>query len=447
VHRRDVRRSANTSRLGVDKEGVPHGCCDSQGGCHDGNESTSCGRGASACVNCSTQGLVCAASAADGGGGTCASAAKVTCTPENCVGCCEGNTCRLGTGITACGVGGEACVGCPLNAACTGGSCVVDTGSCSANNCVGCCVGSTCFAGTDNSACGVNGAKCQNCSGSGVCGQTGELGGGVCTTSRSCGLGNCASGCCDQFYQCRSGDDSLACGDNGAACGVCENNGTCVGNGCTFGTCNNSNCSGCCDDFGICQTTPDLQNCGTDGVHCVACPSGYACQSGLCVSAPTCGPKNCNGCCDSSGNCSPGTLNSACGTGGVTCAGVAAATSVCCSNASKSVWPTRIKAGDPNWGDMLLAYRWQASLRESSPDRPAASTLGRATVARGRARPPPGPLSYAARTGRRERRRGREREAADGVARRDVCRVRRRRPSVSLMRQRPTRAQRTLAWR
>lgn len=296
------------------------GCCDAKGTCHSGLDGAACGKSAQACVDCKGQDLTCAALSDGGSGGVCVSTAKVTCTPQNCAGCCEGTTCRPGTSIGACGTGGNACVGCPLNAACSSGSCVIDTGSCSASNCIGCCIGSTCYAGVDMAACGENGAKCQNCSGNGSCARTGELGGGHCSSSEGCGPGSCSMGCCDQYLQCRTGDDALACGSGGSFCGVCSNGGTCSQSTCTLGTCNAQNCSGCCDDFGVCHTTTDLQHCGGDGAHCASCPSGYACQDNQCVSAPPCTSQNCTGCCDAKGNCSPGTINAACGTGGVTCA-------------------------------------------------------------------------------------------------------------------------------
>ncbi len=296
------------------------GCCDANGACHSGSAGTECGSNAQACVDCTAQKLACAPLSTDAGGGVCVSSAKVTCTPQNCTGCCEGDTCRPGNTISACGTSGGACVGCPLNAACSSGSCVIDTSSCSASNCVGCCIGDTCFAGVDMAACGENGAKCDNCSGNGSCFRTGELGGGHCASGAGCGPGDCPTGCCDQYYQCHTGDDALACGGGGSFCGVCSNSGTCSSNTCTLGTCNGSNCSGCCDDFGVCHTTTDLQHCGADGSHCASCPSGYACQDSQCVSAPPCTSQSCNGCCDEKGNCSPGTLNADCGKNGDTCA-------------------------------------------------------------------------------------------------------------------------------
>jgi hypothetical protein len=293
------------------------GCCDQQGVCHDGKEASSCGKSAQACVDCTAQGLVCAASTSDGGGGTCASGKPVTCTPQNCAGCCEGNYCRPGSALDACGVSGDACIACPLGAACASGACVADASACSSSNCLGCCIGATCYIGTDNSQCGAGGQKCDNCYGKGGCSRTGAIAGGVCTTSAGC---SCTTGCCDDFYQCHTGDDALACGGGGSSCGVCENGGTCTSNACTLGTCNAQNCSGCCDDFGVCRTSTDLDHCGHHGDHCATCPSsGYACNGGECIVAPTCNAQNCSGCCDLNNECTQGIFNNACGSGGTAC--------------------------------------------------------------------------------------------------------------------------------
>ncbi len=286
-----------------------NGCCTTNGQCEPGTNADTCGHQGSTCVDCASQGKQCLA-------GVCSLPAS--CTPDNCKGCCQGNVCRSGTSLTACGVDAGSCVACPLGAACTAGACVMDTTSCSAANCIGCCIGTSCVSGNELTACGQTGAKCTNCSGSTACFATGPFGGGVCATSQSC---SCPNGCCDHYLQCHTEEDALACGIGGSPsfCSVCSNDGKCIDGSCTSGSCSPKNCSGCCGDDGVCRKSTDLLHCGLDGGHCVGCPSGTACQKGACVVAPTCGPQNCAGCCDANGNCNAGMSNANCGVGGVQC--------------------------------------------------------------------------------------------------------------------------------
>lgn len=303
--------------LGCSSSTCP-GCCNAKGSCVLGSMGVACGRKGDACTDCSVQGKICVESAGDAGGGVCASADAIECSSKNCAGCCEGNTCRDGTALTKCGIGGVACGACPLGQACTNGACVPSPGSCGPNSCAGCCIGTTCMWGVESTACGKDGAKCSNCS----CEAAAPLYGGVCATSKGCGEGPCPNGCCDLYYQCRPGNDNLECGTGGTKCTICANNGTCAGNGCTKGKCDQTTCpNGCCDAFGVCQMQHDLEHCGSGGRVCVSCPTGFACLSHTCTPAPPCNSTTCpNGCCDIGGNCTTGSTNNSCGSGGVACA-------------------------------------------------------------------------------------------------------------------------------
>ena len=288
----------------------PTGCCGNQTVCNSGSANAACGRSGQTCIDCAASGEQCV-------GGSCMAVAPTTCTPQNCAGCCEGNTCRAGSDIKACGSNGGGCVYCPLGEACNGGTCAPSAG-CDPQNCYGCCLNGTCYVGLDDMLCGQNGDKCVNCNG--ACEQTGQLGGGACTPIQS-PCAKCA-GCCDQPYDsCRPGTDNLACGSNGAGCAVCSDGGTCIGNACTFGSCSSANCAGCCDDYGTCQMQIDEQHCGRAGDLCAVCLAGYSCANGYCIPMAKCGPATCaGGCCDESDVCHQGTTDAYCGIGGVACA-------------------------------------------------------------------------------------------------------------------------------
>jgi hypothetical protein len=261
------------------------GCCDEAGACQAGTAIDLCGSVGQACDDCTSYELPCAP--VDGGGGVCASEKVVTCTPESCGGCCQGDTCQIDAGITACGTGGEPCVACPLGSSCNAGACV-GSETCGPASCVGCCAGSTCLPGNTSAACGANGQACEPCSGAPsapACYPLSSLGGGVCTMVFGCGPEDCA-GCCDPFYVCHSGTEQLQCGSGGGPCGVCGAGGTCNQHVCSNGTCSAMNClDGCCDGFGICQRGADGAACGSTAGLCVTCPAGSVCyaDAGACL--------------------------------------------------------------------------------------------------------------------------------------------------------------------
>ncbi|MBM4783069.1 MAG: hypothetical protein GQE15_35770 [Archangiaceae bacterium] len=106
------------------------GCCDGDT-CRMSTTST-CGTGGRACTSCltpltntcgATGQCVCGVGLACSAGEKCVGGA-CQCDPLTCAGCCDGNTCRPGNQKSRCGVGGVACVNCPMAQQCTAGSCL-----------------------------------------------------------------------------------------------------------------------------------------------------------------------------------------------------------------------------------------------------------------------------------------------------------------------------------
>jgi hypothetical protein len=107
--------------------------------------------------------------------------ATVPCTPQSCsAGCCDTSGRCVGMLDTACGKGGGACLDCTLvGSRCSAGSCssggssssdggAQDAGGgpfvCNALTCVfGCCQDGTCMFFSSDTACGLFGATCQDC--------------------------------------------------------------------------------------------------------------------------------------------------------------------------------------------------------------------------------------------------------------------------------------------
>ncbi len=192
------------------------GCCatvQGQAECVIATTAEACGKGGEACASCGP-GFGCNA-------GVCERAE--TCGPATCTGCCVGDICATGNQSAACGGGGVACSNCGAEApprVCQGGVCELPT--CGPNNCLGCCAGNTCVVGTQDNACGSpSGLACTDCT------QAAQ----VCvgrTCRERCGAGNCA-GCC-QGNTCSTGFANSACGSGGVSCVNCSARGsTCNG--------------------------------------------------------------------------------------------------------------------------------------------------------------------------------------------------------------------------
>jgi hypothetical protein len=287
----------------------PTGCCDATGLCQTGASLTQCGAGGEACQNCQARGFtVC-----DPTQHACGNVVPV-CQPGSCAGCCVGNTCFAGTDPTECGLGAEACQNCQSQGeTCANGSCVQMQG-CGPQNCSGCCAGNTCLPGNSSTACGIKGQQCASCTAIGeACNGLGQ-----CVGGQQCGPGNCG-GCCEGNV-CTSGSSGQACGFGGAQCQNCSalgdscQNQTCVGQtGCGPQTCP----FGCCEG-NTCVAGGSSTACGFGGGQCQNCSAfGETCQNQSCTQP--CGPQTCGfGCC--LGNfCQQGFLDNACGAGGGQC--------------------------------------------------------------------------------------------------------------------------------
>jgi hypothetical protein len=265
-----------------------NGCCADSGACQPGNANTVCGRGGTACQDCTTQSQVC------GGGGTpgvcgCASDAttcagkcgsvtnncgrQVNCSAL-CPGCCDNQgVCQPGNDLDVCGAGGAACQDCIFRGFCVDGRC-----QCTADVCPeGCCDNGPGNAGecivNSPGICGVGGEQCFACqSGQHCCGRH------CCDQGHAC----CDPGCCAPGLVCCGG----ACIDvqtDARNCGAC-------GNACAPGL---ACCDGTCCDHACCGDT--------------CCDPGESCCGGVCVS-----PEQ--GCCGGTHSCcGPGIAGMCCG--------------------------------------------------------------------------------------------------------------------------------------
>jgi hypothetical protein len=200
----------------------PEGCCSADGTCVMSNALNACGFGGEPCESCPP-------------GDFCKGACvhwQADCNPSNCNGCCANqNLCSTGVSDYNCGQGGGGCQRCVPGEG--SGHCVPQAGggglcngvvSCTAQNCPGCCAGEVCMAGDTNDACGNKGAPCHACGGDLQCN-------GECVDAGSCGPWNCP-GCCAGLG-CAYGNQDTACGAGGAACDDCSSAGqTCVANAC-----------------------------------------------------------------------------------------------------------------------------------------------------------------------------------------------------------------------
>lgn len=251
------------------------GCCDLAGNCLTGDSNTACGMGGEFCSRCSGSQSCNGNSCQDFG---------VRCGPDNCDGCCAGDSCIEKTSTSACGIKGKACTACKKGQLCTAaGTCEDDTSTCNADNCGGCCVGNFCATGLENTACGTKGGLCQNCvNQGGTCSA-----GGVCTAP-PCGPDTCPKGCCSNNKCITTGADS-ACGIGGLACENCSSSGETCRSGQCVEKCGPSNCAGCCRANNTCDTLGIFNNsCGQNGAACENCSSSGSFCNGL-VS-----PRQCN---------------------------------------------------------------------------------------------------------------------------------------------------------
>jgi large repetitive protein len=319
----------------------------------------------------------------DGGvPGTCY---KHTC----CTGCWNGNDCRGGETLAACGTHGKACADCPVDG---GGGCVTPTctagacaprpapegsqcagGTCHHGACCNGCVadGGVCLPGTVDQACGAMGNGCATCM-AGPCGAVDGGVGGRCANcapkcaNLQCGDDSCGGTCppgCTANQLCMNGQ--CVCADNAENDDVrckdgrdndCNGSADCKDAACNLkrckdakNFCHNGNCETGCrvtDSGGVALFVKDgdpnplnpCQVCKADNTDSffTALPDKTACidnkaRNGLCYKA-----NCCTGCWDGN-NCHAlaNQNNTQCGTGGADCVGCGdnnTCTSDICSN-------------------------------------------------------------------------------------------------------------------
>ena len=239
------------------------------------------------------------------------------CTPQNCPkGCCsaDGFTCVQPPTDTACGLNGATCQDCAFqNKICWNGRCEPDC----KKTCERCCQGNHCVSEWNDQTCGSNGLACFPCNT-----KAGEhCIDGVCQVTECTQL-NCGGGCCFNNH-CLQPDEQNDehCGNDGFTCRRCETQKGfhCVDGQCVKTICSALNCAGCCEGDNICRPGNSDDFCGVRGGVCQKCDAenGFHCVRGTCVQTQ-CLPQNCKGCC-AGDECQPGTSESACGTGGKAC--------------------------------------------------------------------------------------------------------------------------------
>lgn len=213
-----------------------------------------------------------------------------------------------------------------------------DGGACGPSTCpLGCCDASgTCRTGTELNACGVGGATCNDCPAQGFEFCDAEI--KACIKEQpTCDVTTCPSGCCTLYLgqqACVSGVSSLACGNAGGQCIDCITNGqVCDPNAktCVNAPCGPNNCKGCCDGTTCVPNESDTE-CGTGGLSCTNCSAQKLfCDSstGQCENQPPkCGPNNCKGCCAGDA-CITSESDAQCGLGGLACTDCSASQETC----------------------------------------------------------------------------------------------------------------------
>lgn len=246
------------------------GCC-SQGVCFPGSVATACGLHGNECTVCA-QGKICDLL------GNCADPTE--CGISTCTnGCCDAQQrCHEPPSPEFCGFGGLTCMPpCGSDEVCN-----VDRGGCVQQNpatCTGCVGPRGCEPGDQDDACGHDGFTCETCQSPNHCTTNRECG---LTGASGCTIDNCQNGCC-RNGQCHQQSDS-ACGLGGAGCANCSDMGeTCQK---SVGTCNgpdapcaSASCgTGCCDPgTNACTSGSTNEACGSLDV-CGPCPAQTTCM-------------------------------------------------------------------------------------------------------------------------------------------------------------------------
>jgi hypothetical protein len=313
----------------------PTGCCAVRGGrevCLSGTDDAACGVAGGSCASCSSQGQACDVRAR-----VCAGQ---VCDAKTCPsGCCQGNQCVPGRNDRVCGQAGRACTDCRAQGqACvpqgaSGGACQGGPPVCNAATCpTGCCQGNVCFPGLDGPLCGRGGAQCASCGPGEIC----NVASRKCEGVPACGPLNCPGGCCVGNICVSPAEGDTACGLGGGQCANCTGQGkVCKAGSCVVG-CSAASCpTGCCQ-AGVCVTGSQDGACGTAGAACTNCSAtGKFCGAGKTCQTP-CNPATCSGCCQ--GNvCQAGFVNARCGSNGNACTDCTAAGQSCDVNAAPRV--------------------------------------------------------------------------------------------------------------
>ncbi len=293
-------------------ESCAAGCCGEDGECNV-QSSESCGTMGGSCTACDEvrddscrEGGVCGC----GDGETCVEGQRCdrgscVCDGESCpTGCCDEGMCMVNVD-SACGIAGGECLDCSNDGGCQEGAC----GACVTSCTDGCCAGPECVQqgaeDGDPTTCGsITGGACidcgivaDRCSGAGEC---------------ECGPGGavCASGqqCLNEVCQCTTASCAGCCDDVTKTCVPASTGDPMTCNGTAGDSCQDCGMSAdTCSDAGVCE-------CGGEP----ACDGGRICDEGTCVLPGGCTATTCpNGCCNAAGACVPVVLmdKDACGTG------------------------------------------------------------------------------------------------------------------------------------
>lgn len=197
-------------------------------------------------------------------------------TSDGCLGCINAaGICESGEFDAACGRGGSPCMACESPAQCAEGVCEAPP-SCSPDNCDGCCDGDTCVAMPSNAACGADGSECTACDSDATCID------GACELPCE----DTCLGCCTQDGECIDDADQSdeACGYLGFECEACTGDQTC-----DFGVCSSPSCIETCDGCCVGDTCYDgfeEAQCGYEET-CEVCVSGQTCDGVDCVLSQT----------------------------------------------------------------------------------------------------------------------------------------------------------------
>ena len=264
----DAKVDAHPDAGGCNAATCPSGCCDPSGTCRTGTELNACGVGGAACTDCQKDGF----DFCDGQAHACGTVGPKcdlsTC-PQGCCSTFNGQpACLSGQSSLACGNSGQQCVDCTQSGQlCDPSAKTCKQAPCGPNNCKGCCAGSTCVNTENDTQCGTGGLACTDCT------QQKE----VCNTSTGqctniqpqCNQQNCPKGCCAGDV-CVTSETDTQCGIGGLACNDCTQKGQSCNAGTCVSPCNAQTCVGCCQ-AGTCYAGFLDSRCGSSGAVCADC--------------------------------------------------------------------------------------------------------------------------------------------------------------------------------